>query len=799
MAEYLAPGVYVEEVSFRSKSVEGVGTSTCGFVGPTRKGPYNLTPELITSYGEYQRVYGGFADLDFAGTPFTNYMAHAVRAFFDNGGRRLYVSRTYLPKDVDGTPTPGFACSKIRGDVAEIKSRFAGSGYNGKAKFSLKTQRVFGHDILNKAIPGTLLRIASGKTPEIALPARIKSTKQPLFTLEEVEPKELTLTISGGDPQTITFSKKLPAQVTSTENLEDPIKVPAHTTFTIKIGEKGTLFDKEIILPEGDQTPAQLAAFLNLELDHAKVGVEEEGNRIFIRSDERGEYAEITITELPLLKFAAGTQHGNGNVDDINRISIEEINSALAHAGIAARATTSVDGYMFITTIEVGAGKTISIKDSGAKTPFGLNGVADPGKDGVTYTYYVKDANTWKNKDKDELSDKANENQVYEFISWSLAITDSDGNQLLYDDLGFGEGHPNFIAEVLRKEPKTKSEELQNPYFVEVTNDKTAFDLFNALFGTELANEITLKNGDDGVEPVVNTATESATDHSVAYAEALQLFSTLDDIAIIAAPGHSEMTLFPSIQEALISHAERDKYCIAVLDTPPKQTPQSAREAKSRIDSSYAALYYPWVTVANPLWKPGNNQAPREIDIPPSGFIAGIYARTDVNRGVWKAPANEVVRGTIRFESDINHAQQEMLNPEGINCLRFFFGRGYRVWGARTASSDPEWKYVNVRRYFIYLEHSIDRSTQWAVFEPNGPRLWANITDTISAFLYNEWRSGALLGTTPEQAYFVRCDRSTMTQADLDNGRLICEIGVAALKPAEFVIFRIGQKTADAK
>lgn len=179
--------------------------------------------------------------------------------------------------------------------------------------------------------------------------------------------------------------------------------------------------------------------------------------------------------------------------------------------------------------------------------------------------------------------------------------------------------------------------------------------------------------------------------------------------------------------------------------------------------------------------------------------MTGIYARNDAERGVWKAPANEVVRGALRFEREVNQRQQEVLNPEGINCLRYFFGRGNRVWGARTVSSDPEWKYVNVRRYFIYLERSIDRSTQWAVFEPNGERLWANVRETVSAFLYNEWRSGALLGTSPEEAFFVRCDRSTMTQDDLDNGRLICEIGVAVLKPAEFVIFRIGQKTADAR
>jgi uncharacterized protein len=157
------------------------------------------------------------------------------------------------------------------------------------------------------------------------------------------------------------------------------------------------------------------------------------------------------------------------------------------------------------------------------------------------------------------------------------------------------------------------------------------------------------------------------------------------------------------------------------------------------------------------------------------------------------------VRDALRFESDINFAQQEVLNPLGVNCLRFFPDRGYRVWGARTASSDPEWDYVNIRRYFIYLEASIDVGTQWAVFEPNGEKLWANVSQTISQFLYDEWVNGALLGATQQEAFFVRCDRSTMTQSDLDNGRLICLVGVAAVKPAEFVIFRIGQWTADTR
>jgi len=213
---------------------------------------------------------------------------------------------------------------------------------------------------------------------------------------------------------------------------------------------------------------------------------------------------------------------------------------------------------------------------------------------------------------------------------------------------------------------------------------------------------------------------------------------------------------------------------------------------RAKYDSSYAAFYFPWVTILDPV-------SHKEINLPPSGFVTGIYARNDINRAVYKAPANEVVTLALGFETTSNKAQQDILNPLGINCFRSFEDRGLRLWGARTISSDPEWKYVNLRRYFAYLEHSIDKGTQWAVFEPNGDPLWANVRRTISDFLLNEWQNGALLGDKPEKAYFVRCDRSTMTQNDLDNGRLVCLIGVAPLRPAEFVIFRIGQWTADAK
>jgi hypothetical protein len=209
--------------------------------------------------------------------------------------------------------------------------------------------------------------------------------------------------------------------------------------------------------------------------------------------------------------------------------------------------------------------------------------------------------------------------------------------------------------------------------------------------------------------------------------------------------------------------------------------------------SDYAALYYPWIKITDP--RPSKGGQP--LLVPPSGHVAGMYARNDAEDAVFKAPANMVVRTAIDFEQRLNKAHQDVLNPQGINAFRFFEGRGFLLWGARTISDDSDWTYISVRRYFVYLEYSIDRGTQWAVFENNGPELWGNVRRTVENFLFNEWRAGGLLGNKPEDAFFVVCDRSTMTQQDLDQGRLICLVGVAPIKPAEFVIFRIGQFTAD--
>jgi phage tail sheath protein FI len=584
--EYLAPGVYVEETSFRAKSIEGVSTSTTGFVGLTRKGPINGIPELITSFGDFERIYGGFADLELSSgsteAVFPNYLAHAVRAYFDNGGSRLYVARVWTGEDA------GTSASALRGDGTDAKkkarfvARFPGKVGDGRVVVRLVRSPATGRGMAGAA-EGTVLKVRST------------------------------------DP-------------------EDDDK----------------LVEKTYIKTGGDWL-------------------------------------------------------GSGNT---------------------VLSVASLDP---------------------AKQP-------DKGAD---------------------------------FVTVNVLTIDADGDQKFYEDLGLAPSHPRYAGSVLGSAPGRRTDALESLFALELGDDVEPLRLVEILTpsGTDDAVTFVLTGGSDGAQPA-----------GADYEAAFDALGRIEGISIVAAPGHSAYEDFQAIQNELIQHAERRRaYRIAVLDTPPGQTVGQAIDVRSRIDSTRAALYYPWVVTDNPLARPGVETIPREIALPPSGFVCGIYARNDIERTVAKAPANEVVRGALRFETDINFAEQEVLNPAGVNCLRYFPGRGYRVWGARTASSDPEWKYVNVRRYFLYLEQSVDRGTQWAVFENNGERLWANVRETIESFLYNEWRSGNLLGGAPAEAYFVRCDRSTMTQNDLDNGRLICLIGVAVLKPAEFVVFRIGQKTADAR
>ncbi|MGM1060501.1 phage tail sheath family protein [Saccharothrix sp. Mg75] len=271
----------------------------------------------------------------------------------------------------------------------------------------------------------------------------------------------------------------------------------------------------------------------------------------------------------------------------------------------------------------------------------------------------------------------------------------------------------------------------------------------------------------------------------------------VDEVTMVAVPdlmsayqrGMIDLEGVKTVQNAVIGHCERMGDRVALLDAPPGLSPQRVRtwrQDEANHDSRFATLYYPWIKVFDPAT--GRNSL-----VPPSGHVAGVWGRSDAERGVHKAPANEVIRGAVDLEVALSKSEQDLLNPVGVNCLRSFPGRGIRIWGARTLSSDPAWRYLNVRRLFNFLEESILIGTQWVVFEPNDDRLWAGIRRNITAFLTEQWRQGALFGRTPAEAFYVKCDRDNNPPESIDLGQVVCEIGVAPVKPAEFVVFRLAQ------
>jgi uncharacterized protein len=631
MPEYLAPGVYVEEVSFRSKSIEGVSTTTTGFIGPARYGPIDLEPDIITSVGEFERTYGDRRQIVYGNDTLHNYLWHAVRAFFQEGGKRLYIVRVFreLEAAQGNLARDGRASETIGSgdDAVTIRARFPGAAGNRQVRITLRLgQNVLGQD-------------------------------------------------AEGRPRA-----------------------------------RG-LLERDVVLVGDFITP------------------------------------------------------------------LSPIQS---------------DAYLAETVFDASTGEQT--------------------------WQFVDSAGTVQHRLADLSGDPAASDSI-QVVSMMVTVfpTEDGGSTLVYDGLALDPRHTragsrDSVFARFEAEPPNIGNARSLPIVIaQGPNVRNGLDLLNVLFAAradlmtnlldpestdaERSIDVLLDGGNDGQRPTADEYKGTADPNSTKKT-GLMALEDISDISIVAAPGSTYgfengwRANASTIVNHLIAHAQHMRYRIAVLDSGDGQSIAAVRAMRARIDSSYAALYYPWVRILDPVTQD-------EIHLPPSGFVAGIYARNDVNRAVYKAPANEVVNLAIGFEQLLNKAQQDVLNPEGVNCFRFFEGRGFRLWGARTVSSDPEWKYVNLRRYFAYLEHSIDRGTQWAVFEPNGEALWANVRRTVEDFLLNEWQNGALLGDKPEKAYFVRCDRSTMTQNDLDNGRLICLIGVAPLRPAEYVIFRIGQWTAD--
>lgn len=607
MPEYLAPGVYVEEVSYRSKSIEGVATSTTGFVGLACYGPGTSAigasdtlpsarePRLVTSFTEFERVFGGLAPIVVGGSR-TNYLAHAARVFFLNGGKRLYVARV----------------------------------------------------------------------------------------------------------------------------------IPAN------------------------------AAQASLGLDLAS------GGKLFWRARWPGKYGNVTVVCKPVRSgnvVAWDKKQGHARISRATVGSMVEVYDA--DPKLQPNGAVQGDKLALVTAIDGNGTPTLT----GGGGPLALS-----------------------------------ESSLVYLLDLEVIVVVNGERQDRYAELSVNQSDTRFVGRILEREHPQDEDAVVYLDYTDLPAD--SFAAGSSLLLALTAAPVTLDGGLDGDAPAASDyqGKEADPDDASKKASGLAALGEIDDIAIVAIPdaaGFEPDEAF-TVHDALVAHCASLKYRIGIIDGPQNASLSQVRAYRGRFDSKYAALYHPWIEILDPTQRPAQGAPPQRILLPPSGFVAGIYARTDIERGVHKAPANEIVYGLTKFEFNINKARQEVLNPEGINALRFFEGRGNRVWGARTLSSDPEWKYVNVRRLFIFLEHSIDKSTQWAVFEPNNERLWANMRHTIEDFLLVQWRNGALMGTKPEEAFFVRCDRTTMTQNDLDNGRLIVLIGVAPVQPAEFVIFRIGQWTGQA-
>jgi uncharacterized protein len=360
-----------------------------------------------------------------------------------------------------------------------------------------------------------------------------------------------------------------------------------------------------------------------------------------------------------------------------------------------------------------------------------------------------------------------------------------------YDDLAFDPTDGNYFVNRITANSTLITAEWSDPAAAPARTN-------NAAFG-----QLTGQVGDDGVAPMSASEYQGNPALPPDQRTGLAGLAAIDEIALLCVPDEVHPTLDAANQtqlmNAVVTQCETLRDRFAILQVRAAQG--LIQNINPPRDTSYAAIYYPWIRVFNPITRD-------TLLVPPGGHVTGIFARSDRERGVHKAPANEVIRDMVTrdingtrkpLEFTLGKGDQDILNPRGINVIRDFRAdrRGIRVWGARTLSSDPLWRYVNVRRLFLFVEESIDEGTQWVVFEPNDESTWARVRQVVSNFLLLVWRSGALQGSTENQAFFVRCGWDTMTQADIDAGRLICEVGIAPVKPAEFVIFRIQQKTIE--
>jgi phage tail sheath protein FI len=931
MAEYLSPDVYIEEPPSSLQAIESVSTSTAAFVGRARRGtvpgyvwpgsgtpnlPFTptggfvLTPDpapvLVTSFADFQRQFGPPWPIPLPGDPTDyGYLGWAAKAFFDNGGKRVYIARIVDPGDTPSTVRAS------QGVVYRLlRSASAGDGTSVRPLFFTSTRGLNVNDTL------TFKRHSDGTNPlgSPDTPAIVVGTSgtSPFALLDGDQ-----LSVTTNTPvavASVTIVAK-PASVKTTGTV--PFNIPDGATLELRVGPATApvqviIFsstDPNFPITAGAATLNQVQAVLSAYT--SGLNISQQANEIVLESVVHGTNARIEVvggsaaaaTALNLPLGPASPPAGN-SFPDASQVTTAQL------AGLLTSANFTVDeaqGHLRFTTAAAGGGVTIQVSEgvSGVLQRLGFGTVSSVKATGAAATPSTVQIASYDLQSNSivlttPLTGPLDVNDVSATVSapssgtgpkflartpgsWSggltIAIANSDraatqvtgpvasgasnvpvqsvaglyvGAVIEVDHNGASRSiHQitsiNSSTRVITIDPLLGSplKVVVNPATdkpawvraleVDITvtdttgaaptevyrgmawnQDPNFADLrrhyawsinarsrlvwvqppgVGSLSGSEgntLTSQPTTSDGFPVIPDTLGTESFNYDDQTYIGADngpgarsGIQSFLDLSEARIIAAPGNSSQT----VQVELIDQCELLRFRFAILDgelDPAGGSITSILTHRSLYDTSYASYYQPWLAVT----VDGQTRY-----LPPSGYLAGIYARVDDAQGPWKAPANEPVLNVIGLKTYFTSGEQDLLNPRGVNLIREFDVGGIRVWGARTLSSDPNLVYVNVRRALILFEASIAEGTRNFVFASNTPDTWSRVTNSVSAFLLTQWRNGALFGTKPEQAFFVRCDETTMTSDDILNGRMITVVGVAIVRPAEFVIFRVQQIT----
>jgi uncharacterized protein len=822
MPEYLAPGVYVEEVPSGNKPIEGVSTSTAGMVGVTQRGPVNV-PTLVTSFGEFNRRFGGYLDHRVFQND-TDVLPYAAEGFFTNGGQRLYITRvlggaaSHATLDLYGAPAADAASTTLgaRADAgATLIVINDGTGISNGSVLLLRDGAY--SEYVTAASPPVAagIRLFAGLRSDRAAGTQVD--------VQDVtsETPNLTANISGNMAAGGT-TLALNAAGLSGLSAGDVIRIsqpgrPELTEFvTVAVdGEGGInqplLFDHpqasaqvHVVTIADEGTSTTLAG--NLTAGETMIPLANASgfaaSQVVVIGTGAGREIQLVRNQFSSLSIA--TTQPTRFIHEAGVQVAEQVPLLRVHArypgiwGNALRVTVRPSSILETAAAQNRAQNAPTLE---LDAVFGLTpgSVLEITSGGVTNRQRVQGVNLPANQVSFDggLQSAVTEGDAIRSVEFDLIIDrlNADGKVVeaeAFQNLALDPAHPRYAPNIVGvfNTSTGRPEEAGEAELVRLS-DQAGGITGARLSRPESAAAGLMTGGDDDLA-AINDQTYIGQDADDPDARTgLHSLKNIDDISIVAVPGRTSI----DAQNAIINHCAAMRYRFGVLDSQRSARMSAVQRQRQNYDTTFAALYYPWTVIGDPFGRQGEVRY-----VPPSGYVVGVYARADVQRGVHKAPANEVVLGIRDLEFRLTKGEQDILNPKHINCLRDFrdLNRAIRVWGARTLSSDPEWKYINVRRLFLFVEKSIERGTQWAVFEPNAEPLWATIRRSLTDFLTAVWRSGALEGTKPEEAFFVKCDRSTMTQNDIDNGRLIILVGIAPVKPAEFVIFRISQKTREA-